>query len=264
MKRETDQRYDEFELQAYVDGELSPEEAAAFEERLAENAEQAAAVEAYFEQNRLIREAADAMTPAMTVDLRTARLERQLAQRLAAQSRSWRLPPWLRQAAAAVVLLGAGWIAHGQYAALDDQPPGYVAEAVGAHRFFADDAFRPVEFSAEASEAALEWAVAKLDRPIAIPTLDPLGLMLVGSRLHGSAEGPFAQFVYEDVEGNRLSLIVAPHPPHLPAYDFTLARFDGTAVGYWSDDILDYALVAETNQTQIEAIAAEITGTDMR
>jgi anti-sigma factor RsiW len=246
---------DDPQLSAYADGQLSPEEAAEIEARLAASPEDAARVESYLRQNRLIRDAADALEPA-TTDLRTAALERQLAQRL--ERRRWRMPAWVRQVAAAVLLVSAGWLAHGQYAALDQAPPGYVAEALGAHRVFADDGFRPVEFAPEASDAALQWASAKLGHPVDIPTLDSLGLGLVGSRLHGTAEGPIAQFIYEDDSGNRLSVIVAPHPPEVPAYDFTMASFAETRVGYWSASGLDYAVVAETSAPQIEAIASEI------
>jgi anti-sigma factor RsiW len=246
---------DDCELQAYVDGQLTPEEAAALEARLADSPEDAATVASYLDQNRLIREAADALAPA-AVDLRTADLERRLAQRL--ERRRWRLPAWVRQAAAAVILVSAGWFAHDQYAKMEEATPYYVAEAVGAHRVFADDAFRPVEFTPDASDAALEWAATKLGHPVAIPTLDSLGLGLVGSRLHGTAQGPIAQFIYEDAGGNRLSVIVAPHPPDVPEYGFKMASFADTKVGYWSDARLDYAVVADTSAPQIEAIASEI------
>jgi anti-sigma factor RsiW len=246
---------DDPELQAYVDGKLSPEEAAELEARLADDPEDAAKVESYLKQNRLILTAADALAPAAT-DLRTAALERELARRL--ERRRWRMPAWVRQAAAAVVLVSAGWLAHGQYAEMNQAPPGYVAEALGAHRVFADDAFRPVEFTLETSDAGLQWASAKLGQPVAIPELGSLGLNLVGFRLHGTAEGPIAQFIYEDAGGNRLSVFVAPHPPEVPAYGFTMASFADTRVGYWSDAALDYAVVAETSAPQIEAVASEI------
>ena len=250
---------DDRDLQAYADGQLTPDEAAALEARLAESPEDAAAVDAHLEQKRLIREAADALAPA-AVDLRTAALERRLIDRLTRRAPSGRprLPVLLRQAAAAVLLVGAGWVGHGQYAALSDAPPGYVAEAVGAHAVFADDAFRPVEFAAEASDVALQWAAAKLGREVSLPELGPLGITLVGARLHGTAEGPIAQFIYEDAEGARLSLIIARHPPEVPAQAFRLATYADASVGYWSDSALDYALVAKTSPAQLRAIASEI------
>lgn len=252
---------DDHELHAYVDGQLAPGEAADLEARLAADPAALTVVESYLEQNRLIRAAADALAPA-AIDLRTATLERLLARRLEElrEARSQPVMAWLRQTAAAVVLVGAGWLAHDHYVRLD-QPqatPFYVAEAVGAHRVFAGDGFRPVEFRREASEIAVQWASAKLGHPLAIPALDALGLGLVGSRVHGTAAGAVAQFIYEDGAGHRLSLVVATHPSEAPPHGFTLAQFGETKVGYWSDSVFDYAVVAETSAPQLEAIAFEI------
>lgn len=258
MQRDIEEHND-YELQAYVDGQLTPEEAARVEERLARDPEAAATVQAFLEQKELIREAADALEP-YTTDLRTAALERKLAERLS--GRHWGVPGWLRQVAASVVLVSAGWLAHGQYQArfapTGDQLPVYVAEAVGAHGVFAEDRFRPVEFPAEASDAAIQWASAKLGQELTIPSLDALGLELVGSRLLGTAAGPLLYLIYEDATENRLSVLVAQHPPEAPEYEFRLASVAGTTVGYWSDGALDYALVAETSNIQIAAIADEI------
>ncbi len=249
---------DEHELQAYLDGQLPPEEAARVEERLTRDPEAAAAIEAFLEQKALIREAADALEPS-AADLRTAALTRKLADRLS--RRRWGVPGWLKQVAAAVVLVSAGWLAHGQYAAMGPQLPDYVAEAVGAHSVFAEDRYRPVEFPAESSDAAVQWASAKLGQEIIIPSLDALGLELVGSRLLGTAAGPLLYLIYEDAAENRLSVLVAQHPPDQPDYAFRLASVADTTVGYWSDGALDYALVAKASDLQIAAIAEEITAT---
>ena len=261
MQRDIEE-HDDYELQAYVDGQLTPEEAARVEERLARDPEAAATVQAFLEQKELIREAADVLEPSAT-DLRTAALERKLAVRLNRQR--WGIPGWMRQVAAAVVLVSAGWLAHGQYqvqfAATGDRLPVYVAEAVGAHGVYAEDRFRPVEFPAEESDTAIQWASAKLGQQVSIPTLDALGLELVGSRLLGTAAGPLLYLIYEDAAENRLSVLVAQHPPEEPEYAFRLASVADTTVGYWSDGALDFALVAETSDIQIAAIADEIVAT---
>ncbi len=248
---------DDHDLLAYVDGRLTPDEAAKVEARLARDPEAAAAVQAFIEQNELIRSAADTLEP-QAADLRTAALERKLADRLS--GRRWAMPVWLRQTAAAVVLVCAGWFAHGQFQFIGggDQLPGYVAEAIGAHGVFGEDRFRPVEFPAEASETVVQWASTKLGHEVRIPTLDALGLELIGSRLLGTAEGPLLYLIYEDAFANRLSVFVAPHPPEQPEYKFRLASVSDTTVGYWSDGALDYALVAATSDVQITAIADEI------
>lgn len=254
-------------LMAYADGRLTPEEAAAVEARLDEDAEARALLAVWSGQTRAIRAAADALEadgpdPAVT-NLRTAALERELAHAL--QRQGWRarlmgpaVTAGLRRSAAAVVLFAAGWGAHWAHDVVTTPYPGYVAEGLGAHQVFAHDMLRPVEFSADATEGALDWVSAKLDRTLAHPALESLGLELVGARMLGTREGPMAQFIYEDREGHRMSLILAPHPEGLREAPLRMASLGEDRVGYWRDARLDYAVVAKTSDMQIEAVAEEV------
>jgi anti-sigma factor RsiW len=187
--------------------------------------------------------------------LRTAALERELARALSRQSWRARLTgAGMRRVAAGIVLFAAGWGANGLLDRGAAPYPGYVAEAIGAHQVFAYDTIRPVEFAPDSNEVALAWISDKLERKITGPTLDALGLTMVGSRLQGTREGPLAQFIYEDGDGNRLSLIVAPHPEGAPAASLKYASLGEERVGYWSDAELDYAVAAKASDAEIEAV----------
>ena len=246
------------ELMAYADGQLGPEEAAAVEARLAEDPAARDLVTALSLQSAQIRAAAEALDTA-PVSLKTAALERELARSLAREGWRARLAgPGLRRIAASVMLFAAGWGGHMAWDAATTPYPGYVAEALGAHQVFAQDVIRPVEFRAEATEEALDWVAAKLDRKLEHPALDPLGLELVGTRMLGTREGPMAQFIYEDADGHRLSLIVAPHPEGVREAPLRYASVDDLRVGYWRDARLDYAVMAQTSELQIEAVAHEV------
>lgn len=247
------------ELMAYVDGQLGPEAAAAVEARLAADPAARDAVSAWTLQAVQIRAAAEALDTDAT-SLRTAALERELARALKRQG--WRarlMGPGLRRMAASVALFAAGWGGHMLYDAATTPYPAYVAEGLGAHDVFAHDLIRPVDFRAESTGEALDWVSAKLDRKLSHPALDPLGLELVGTRLLGTREGPLAQFIYEDREGHRLSLIVAPHPEGVRESPLRYADWKGERVGYWRDARLDYAVVAPTSDQQIRAVAEEVT-----
>lgn len=262
-------------LHAYLDGELGPDEAAEVEARLLADPEALAHLETCRAQRDLIHEAARVPTSDV-VDLRTEALQRELARRLrrvaeASRPRAVRTPVWepllapMRIAVVVLLVVGSavgGWVGHVHLAARGDGLPGYVLEAVGAHRVFATDETYPVEFPAEASREALGWVSAKLGRTLGIPDLEPLGMHLIGTRLLGTKEGPLAQFLYEDSAGQRLSLAVAAHPEDEPVEELRTVGITGLegVVGYWRDDELDYALVAETHTLQLEAVASLVDG----
>lgn len=248
------------ELMAYADGQLGPEAAAIVEARIAEDPEAQATIEAWATQRAEIRALATALDTG-PASLRTAALERELAKAL--QRQGWRArvaPPQLRRLAASVALVALGWSGHWAYSLATGSAayPGYVAEGIGAHQVFAHDREYPVEFAAADTGAAMGWISAKLERTLAHPALEPLGLELVGTRMLGTREGPLAQFIYEDDNGNRLSLIVAPHPEGRRTAPLRYAGEGDQRVGYWSDTRLDYALVGRAGDLDIREVAAEV------
>lgn len=260
----TQSRIAEDDLQAYADGRLDPARRAALAAQIDADADARAAVEAYRAQTRLVAEAAAALAPA-TVDLRTAALEKALVKRLGERRRR----PLLRlgQLAAGVALFVAGWLAHDWTATDDGRLPGYVLAAAGAHGLFAADPVRPVELGEAGSRAEVGWLSAKLGQPIVVPALEPFGLGLVGSRLHGTAAGPLVQFVYEDADARRLSLFMTPHAEGAPPVDYAQTEVSGEAVGYWSDTATDYVVVAAASEAPLAEIAAVVgtgTGTGRR
>lgn len=250
------------DLHAYIDGQLGPEMAADIEARLDADPELRRAVDAMISDRDRIRAAADALEAAVTAgptNLRIAALERQLGKRLARRRWQARVTgPVSRQLAAGIAMFAMGWGAHMTLAPGERDYPQYVAEGLGAHTVFGNDMVRPVEFTPDATVAALDWMSEKLKRKIDSPALDALGLTLVGTRLSGTREGPLAQFIYEDRSGNRLSLVVMPHPEGAPEAQLQVARHDTNNVGYWSDSALDYAVIANTSGMQIESVVAEV------
>jgi anti-sigma factor RsiW len=267
-----------FDLHAYLDGELGPEDAAEVEAALAADPRAMARFDAYARQKDLIREAAGSGSLGGISDFRTAALARRLAGKLAAQPGVTRAAPqasgapgtawrWPMQAAAAVALVSGGWFGHAQLApegpaagsgvASVNIAPEYVAEAVGAHGVFAHDFLHPAEFGPGGTDEAVEWISAKLGQSVSIPSLEPIGLEFVGSRLLGTKEGAIAYFLYEKPDGTRVSLTLSRHPDGEPALEFAAYGHEGRHVGYWSAGDLDYALIGEDGD-EIRQIAAEV------
>lgn len=247
------------DLQAYVDGKLSPEAFAAVEARLAADTSARSATASWRHHRELVRDAAEALDVGPP-DIHTAALERELARRLGARRRrDFVYSPLLRQIAASVAIFGFGWFSHQGYVGLTRQDqPGYLNEAVAAHQNFAYDAVRPVEFSPREMETALAWLSEKMERKLESPKLEALGLEVVGARLVSTSEGPAGLFIYEEANGERLSVLLAAHAPDAPMVSLRMIRDGDQSVAYWSDETLDYAVLGRQSSALLTEVAAAV------
>ncbi|WP_068110764.1 anti-sigma factor family protein [Tropicimonas marinistellae] len=250
-------------LNAYIDGELGPEEAAELEARLARDPEARQTLETLSRQKGLVVEALQAIDTG-PADLQTERLKRRLADRLAQRTVPLSHRPslgWFRagaQVAAACALMAFGWWGHATVTAPTAGVPEYVSEAVGAHQVFAEDPDYPVEFAGAAVDGAADWFSGKIGVPISAPDLDEYGVALVGARLLGTKEGPLAQYVYEDGNGSRYTLTLAQHPKSEPIGPLTIVDYPSRSVGYWRTADVDFALVGEGGAEDVQKIAMDL------
>jgi len=254
-------------LNAYLDGELGPDAAAAVEAQLCEDPEAAARFDDFARHKALLAEAAAELEPAAAAGAgtaKTAALEAELVHKLSTapaasgRPRPRALAPWPVNLAAAAALMATGWFGHATMGGPDARVPDYVSEAIGAHRVFGEDFIRPAEFDARSTEDVFAWLSTKLGHAVRIPRLEGMGMELVGTRIHGTKEGPIVQVIYENQAGERLSLTMARHPEAAPAIVFERADVADTRVGYWSQGPLDYAVVTDEPQAEIRAIASEL------
>ena len=247
------------ELQAYLDGRLSPEAAAEVEARLAGDETLSDAAAQWQHHRNLIRDAADVLDTGDS-NLRTAALERDLARRLAERQRHARLAsPRLGQFAASVAIFVLGWGAHMGYERLSvPDHPDYVAEALSAHQVFAHDDRYPVEFRADEMEQAVGWLSAQMQRKVDSPKLDNLGLEVVGARLLGTQNGPSGLFIYENAEGQRLSVLISAHEEGMPEIPLRVSRQGEQTVAYWSDESIDYAVLGGHDRAMLTQVAAAV------
>ncbi len=251
------------ELNAYLDGELGPEEAAEIEALLEEDPNARAQFEAFSRQKAQLGEALDALD-AGPLNLETVRLERRLASVIHRRSTPRRVigfGAWSRigsQIAATCAFVAFGWWGNATWSTKQSGVPEYVSEAVGAHLVFAEDMLHPAEFTGSALDDATKWFSEKVGVPVAAPDLSGQGIILVGSRLLGTKEGPLAQFIYEDTDGGRYSLTLSRHPARQPVLPFQVAEYPNRAVGYWSTSDIDFALVSNGNATSVQTLAQDL------
>lgn len=228
----------EADLQAHVDGRLSPWRDAAVRAWLSAHPEEAARVEGYRAQAEALRKALrvvaeEPLPPAL--DLR------------AAGSRPSSLIP-LRQAAVAagaagLLLLGGagGWMLRDRTLPPQSGTAALAREAVSSYTVYASDTVRPVELPATRQDALDRWFSRRLGRPIRAPDLQAAALTLIGGRLVATDHGAAALYLYRDSAGRRV--VVYLRPMKVERTDRMQARREDGLVGWtWADNGMGFGV----------------------
>lgn len=246
---------DEARLHAFVDGLLPPQERVAVLERLAADPEAAARVAQWQAQRQALRGLAcdrpldDAPPELGAIVLRAGARRRGL----------------LSRAMAAGLLLSLGLAGGYQWGRHDAGAPAwptatltgraagvpeFAREAGVAFAVYSAEKRHPVEVSAAEQTHLVQWLSRRLGRPLKVPELTDRGYALLGGRLlpgdPGQSGSPRAQFMYENADGDRLTLYVAVFEPGAAPVgtEFRLLRQDGRTTLYWVDGSFGYALSA--------------------
>jgi anti-sigma factor RsiW len=200
------------ELNAYVDGALSPTEASRVEAYLATHAAEASRVDSYRRQDAKLRTVFD--------PLRSENPPPELAALSATLSKNLVRHRRIRDVAryAAVVALCVSAAAAGRWSA--DVVPGSDDSSVMAQSRIATDAYRLVTTHPDQKNALDETATpAQLgdwlgdgDSKIHIPRLQLLGYHQIGGQVLPTGAGPAVQLIYNDEKKGPFSLYVARAP----------------------------------------------------
>lgn len=233
----------EFELHAYVDGDLDEETMARVEEYLRSNDEAAARVREYLQQKNLLRRlarSADTMAESSKFD----ELKHQLARRLQ-PARRW---GWQRSLVVAA-MFAAGWVGH-----MLMQPlmagPGFAEEAVQAHLLLT---IEPGEVQ-PISQERLARLSTRVGSKRHLPDLAALGYEPFGVQLVPSDEGVLLHVPYRDKRGTTISYFLV--------YDHEIAEVprhilhrDGVTLAYWQHQNERYAVAAPLGDDEVARIA---------
>jgi anti-sigma factor RsiW len=235
---------EENDLQAWVDGRLTPADHEAVEAYFAAHPESRARWSQYAEQREDLRAAfAGPAEKTIPARLRVARL--------LAEQRRRRRRQFGRMAAAVALLIAGGiggWGAHDLLTALTSSASAALAsavfdDAIAAHRTFSVETRHPVEVGANEEAHLVQWLSKRLGHRLIVPDLDALGFRLMGGRLLPADSGPAALFMYEDGKGTRLScyyLVVDV----AGETEFQFREQNGISAFYWVEDGLAYAIAA--------------------
>lgn len=231
----------EDELHAYVDDRLEPTRRAEVQAWLTANPEQAARIEGWRNDARRLRTALAGFGD----QPRAAQLDRGQLQRRVRQRRQRRL------ASAAVLLLAlgiggvGGWQARQVTLAGNELP---MADAVQAHRLFAGS--EALDIQASDPTQLRDWLGRHFSRVGQLPDLTGYGFQPVGARLLSNEQGPAALLVFQDRQGQRISLFLRS-----PGERFERMpqgqRVDGQLEArYWSHGAYNFALVSAADDVR--------------
>ncbi|MDF0732004.1 anti-sigma factor [Pseudomonas entomophila] len=234
----------EQELHAYVDDRLAPARRAEVEAWLTANPEQAARIEAWRNDARRLRAALAGFGELPhNPDLELAPLRRRLRQR---RQQRW------ATAAVMVLALGlggvGGWQMRGTSLVAGDLP---MADAVQAHKLFADATALDIQANDPAQLQA--WLGRHFNRVGQLPDLTGYGLKPVGARLLANENGPAALLVFQDGDGQRISLFMRS-----PGERYEMPngqRTDGLLEArYWSHGDYAFAVVSAADDARGEQV----------
>ncbi|MEK6591925.1 MAG: anti-sigma factor [Pseudomonadota bacterium] len=251
----------EADLHAYADGQLSEMRRLQVEAYLASRPEEQARVKAWMTDNQNLRAILDPV------------LHEPIPVRMPL-SPGRAILPWRQIAMAASIAFisaGAGWMTRGAL----DQPEsqrvagtaaapqaaiatGFARRAAVAHVVYSPDMRRPVEVGAEQEDQLVAWLSKRLGAPVKPPYLGRVGYDLIGGRLLPGGQGPVAQFMYHDPNGQRLTLYVTREAAPTGDTAFRFAQEGPVSVFYWVDDKFGYAISAGVDRNELHRVAQEV------
>jgi anti-sigma factor RsiW len=172
-------------------------------------------------------------------------------------------------AAGVVLAFGMGWISHGQLAGNQATSAilvqgmaqhEFVRQASFAHAVYMPEKRHPVEVTAAEQDHLVQWLSKRLGKPLKVPKLAALGYELVGGRLLPGDIGARAQFMFQNAEGQRITLYLGAidQKSDKVAQDETRFRYepDGPVPSfYWFDQGFGYALAGQLSREKLIALA---------
>jgi len=245
--------FTERDIHMALDGELPGEERAAYEAWLAANPEMKAKSVRYTADVEALR-TAFAGVPDEPVPVKLTRAVLGEAPVRPAWFRSrW----WLAAAAALLLAVGgaggylAASVGTGTAEAADDQ---LAEEAIAAHVVYAAEKRHAVEVPASDRDHMETWLSNRVGLKLVAPNLTGEGFDLVGGRLLPAGGNRAAMLLYEDGQGNRVSLFVTAEPVASGKGVYTHGG-EGPRAVYWLDKGYGCAVVGSLPDGRLDAVA---------
>lgn len=245
----TTHKIDDWALHAFVDNEVSAEQAAEIEQALRADPELAQKVETWRRQRDLLKQTYDSvlgetLPPSLMAALRnggslTAR------------------PYFAMAAAVALVVLGglAGWFMARQPQQVD--AADIANDALYAHQVYSAEVRHPVEVKADERDHLQTWLSKRVGTPFTVPDLTAEGYSLLGGRLLVIDGKPAAFLMYEDAKAMRISILLSSAVTGGETALHVEQRGNLTAC-YWRDGNLAFAVAGRMDRAPMMKLAEAI------
>ena len=132
------------------------------------------------------------------------------------------------------------------------------ARAARAHLVYSPEVRHPVEVEAKEHDHLVKWLSKRLGLQLKVPVLATEGFELLGGRLLPGADGPVAQFMYQDATGKRLTLYVTRPGRNDATTAFRFAQEGPVSVFYWIDRDCGYALSGDIEKPLLARVASSV------
>ena len=245
--------FSERDLHLSMDGELPADEQARFDAWLDANPDMKARSNRYLADREALRAAfAGVLAEPVPSRLATAVVGDTPARTRMAGSRWW-------LAAAAVLLLALGG-AGGYFAASGlaggAAPPQerLAEEAIAAHVVYAAEQRHAVEVPATEKDHMQAWLSNRVGLNVVAPNLAGAGFDLVGGRLLPAQAGKAAMLLYQDAEGDRISVFITTEPAVSAKGSYTETA-NGPRAVYWLQGGYGCAVVGTLPVERLNAVA---------
>ncbi|MCT8331567.1 anti-sigma factor family protein [Albidovulum sediminis] len=166
------------------------------------------------------------------------------------QTRLWLVAATI---AALAVGTGAGWFAR------DLTSPAPMSQTLAANAMRAYDTYvvevaHPVEVAASDADHLNAWMSKRLGHETRPPDFAAAGFTLMGGRIVPSEQGAAALYMYDNAQGERITLYIAPQGASSTTA-FQFAQEGATSSFYWMDRDLSYAVVGTVPREVLRSIA---------
>ncbi|AUT66917.1 anti-sigma factor family protein [Paraburkholderia hospita] len=258
----------EEEIHAYVDGTLSDERREEVERAIELNPALAARVSDYFSLNNMFHERYDrVLNEPVPARLRMPEKRRWLS------AANW--PQFAGMAAALVLGIGIGV---GTNMGKDVAAPGasapsatsntrpvsadasevFAQKAALAHVVYMPTVSRPAQIGEDHEQDFVQYLANKLGTEVHPPMLTKSGFELAGGRILPGDDGPVAQFMYHNANGERVTLCISHRKVNANTTAFKLYQEGPVNVFYWVDGDFGYAVSGGIDRKVMLQIAHDV------